>query len=469
MKVSRRVILRGIGGAVLGLPLLESVGRPAPARAGSDRSFAVFFRQANGVAAASPTDLGDEPERFWPRSTGPLTLDSLRGRTLELLAPHRERLLVVGNVNAAELGHGDGHARGALQCLTAADPVTRRAGGDAEAAGPSIDHLLGLELNPDGRESWFMYAGHAGGWLGGPCISYRGPGERRSPIHDPFHGYLQLVGGEAGLSGEARWQIAERGRSVNDLVRSQLVRLQSHPRLGARDRRRLELHQSAIRDLEGRLQCSVHEDQARRLEGLGPLHGSYDGDEVLQAVRAHIDVAALALSCGVTRSIAIQVGSGNDGTTRYRDPATGEPLENFHFVSHRRDAHASGEGDVIEGSDAQHAMIDRQFATTFRYLLDRLAEAELPGGESLLDGGVACWLNDCGNGPRHSRKNLPWILAGGAGGRLRTGEYLEVSAGDRDVVNLAPLLRTLASAVGASIEEFGSASYPPGVLPELFV
>jgi len=468
-KLGRRLVLRGAFGATLALPFLESVGRPAARAEGEDASYAIFFRQANGVATARSSVLGDEPERFWPRSLGPLTLDSVRDRALDELSPHLSKLLVVGNVNTQAFDYGDGHARGALQCLTARGPVVAGAGGGSEAAGESIDHRIGRQLNPDGRDSWFMYAGRGSGWLGGPCISYRGPGDRRSPFHDPNEAYRNLVGGDAGLSAEAQRQIAERGRSVNDLVRTQLSRLMSRPELSRADKDRVDLHQSAIRDLEVRLSCQLDDDRVRALEGLGAAHESTDGDEVLAAARLHMDVAALAVACGVTRSVAIQIGSGNDGSTRYRD-ASGGLMENFHFLSHRRLSHGS-DGAVIADSDRLHHQVDRHFAATFRHLLDRLSEYAMPSGATLLDCGVSCWLNDLGSGPAHARSDIPWVLAGSAGGALRTGEHVELGGGND--VNHNRLLSTIASAVGCTkdggepLDDFGDPSLPRGLLGEL--
>lgn len=468
MKISRRIVLRGFGGAVITLPFLESFGRPDPVSADSESSYAIFFRQANGVAAAQNTELGSEPERFWPRNTGALDMANVEGRTLEELDGYLDKLLVVGNVNSEGFDYGDGHARGALQCLTARGPTVTGAGGGSEAAGMSIDHYLGQELNGDGRESWFMYAGRNSGWLGGACISYRGPGTRRSPLHNPYDGYMSLVGGDAGLSAEAQRQLAERGRSVNDLVRSQLVRLMSHPRLSTKDRDRLEVHQAAIRDLEVRMSCQLPEDRERELMGIGTSYESSIGDEVLATARLQMDVAALAIACGQTRSVAIQVGAGNDGNTRYTNLDTGAEMENFHYLSHRRLSHDSS-GSVISNSDVLHSMVDRQFARVFRHLLDRLSEYDMPSGGTLLDCGISCWLNDLGNGPAHSRSNLPWILAGSAEGVLKNGEYVELSGGDNNAVNHAQLLNTIATAVGVPTDNFGDPSLPGGTLPELFV
>src|SRR5690606_16541627 len=118
MKLSRRLVLQGAGGAVLALPLLESLGGSGPerARAAADAPpFAVFFRQGCGVACEQRTDVGSEPERFWPRTEGPLTTDNLRDRALDELVDFRDRLLVVGNINMRDYNYGDGHARGIFQ------------------------------------------------------------------------------------------------------------------------------------------------------------------------------------------------------------------------------------------------------------------------------------------------------------------------------------------------------------------
>jgi len=251
-------------------------------------------------------------------------------------------------------------------------------------------------------------------------------------------------------------------------VRSQLVRLMSHPRLSTKDRERLEVHQAAIRDLEVRMSCQLPEDRERELMGIGTSYESTNGDEVLSTARLQMDVAALAIACGQTRSVAIQVGAGNDGNTRYSNLDTGAEMENFHYLSHRRLSHDSS-GAVISNSDVLHSMVDRQFARTFRHLLDRLSEYEMPSGGTLLDCGLSCWLNDLGNGPAHSRSNLPWIIAGSAEGTLRNGEYIEISGGDNSAVNHAQLLNTIATAVGVEMTNFGDPSLPGGTLPELFV
>lgn len=465
MKTNRRTILKGLGGFTLALPFLEGLRSGGTARAGEVivDPYAIFLRQANGCASAQDTEVGSEPERFWPSAQGELTAETMAGRALDELVDHRSKLLAVG-VNAENFDYGDGHARGALQGLTAQGPVSPGAGGDSEANGESLDHRIGRELNPDARDSLFLYAGRNNGWLGGACISYRGPGNRRAPLHDPMTAYQTIMG----VDGEELSEmLVQRRKSVNDLVREQMDALMNNPRLSSKDLERLELHRAAIRDLESTLACNLTAEQEAALEGIAAGYDSDDGDQVLAAVRAHMDVAVLAVACGYTRSVAIQVANGNDATTRYRDPDTGEMMENYHFISHRRASHDSS-GAIIPNSDLLHHKIDRQFARTFKYLLDRLQEYSLPTG-TLLDAGVSVWLNDQAQGPSHSSQNLPYIMAGSAGGFFKTGQYIKTEEDGTHcrLLNMIGTAVGLRNGSGGDLDDFGDGGQPKHPIPEL--
>ncbi len=466
MKMRRRNVLKGLGGLTLGLPILEGL-QPRTARAGSDnvvQPYAIFLRQANGCAAAQGTVVGDEPERFWPTQQGALSPETMAGRAVGELTDHYQSLLAVG-VDSNDFIYGDGHARGALQALTARGPVDEDVGGNSEADGESLDHRIGRELNADGRESLFLYAGRNSGWLRGACISYSDSNIRRGSLHNPFNAYQTIMG----IDGETLSELlVERRQSVNDMVRDQMSALMASSQLSSQDIERLERHRAAIRDLEDTLACNLTADQEAMLEGESAGFDSDNGDEVLAAVRAHMEVAALAVACGYTRSVAIQVGNGNDGTTRYRDLDANELMENnYHYISHRRTSNDST-GAVIPNSDVLHHQIDRNFGQTFKYLLDKLAEYPLPTG-SLLDAGVSVWLNDQSNGPNHSNLNLPYILAGSAGGYFRQGAYVRAQ-GDNTHCRLLNMIGTavgLRSASGGDLDDFGDPSLPKDPIAEL--
>ncbi|MDP6946448.1 MAG: DUF1552 domain-containing protein, partial [Myxococcota bacterium] len=129
--LSRRRFLRGIGGAALALPFLESLGwRRGSTAVEIDRPiYSVFVRQANGVAQAytySDTHSWavSEPERFWPRETGALTQASLSGidsdRAVSELADYADRLLMVRGCDHPFPMRVCGHSGAGAMCLTAA-------------------------------------------------------------------------------------------------------------------------------------------------------------------------------------------------------------------------------------------------------------------------------------------------------------------------------------------------------------
>jgi hypothetical protein len=471
MKISRRIVLRGIGGTVLALPFLEGLA-PRGAKAGLETPpYAFFMRQANGVAQAANTgEIGEEPERFFPTALGALSAGTMSGRAVDELLDYAGQLLIVKNVNMVDYNFADGHARGAMQGLTAIGPQVEGAAGDSEAGGMSIDHRIGADLNEGGRESLYLYAGQ-NGWLGGACISHRGAGTRRAALPNPWEAYQTIVGGDTGGGTTTTVEVVERRRSVNDLVRAQLGRLKAHPRLSRADHARLDLHLAAVRDLEVALSCRMDMDAEMMLEGLAPGYNSTDGDEILETARLHMDVAALAIACGYTRSVALQIGNGNDGSTRYRHPMTGDQMENYHYISHRRTSHDSS-GAIIPGSDLLHHYIDRQFAQTFKHMLDRLSAYEMPDGNSLLHHGVAVWYNDNSNGPPHGYRNIPYVLGGSAAGFFRQGQHIEVRPGNREA-NHHMMLNTIGTAVGVrnasggDLDDFGDPSLPRGTLDEL--
>lgn len=425
----------------MALPFLESIwGRDARADGPLVPPYVIWFRKASGVQQLR----GIEPERFWPKEFGDLTADNTEGRAIEELEPYFDRLLALKNINIHQWGYGDGHANGCLQILTGRGPHEPGLAGDSETSGESIDSKIARDLNPEGSDSLFLYAGDPTGFIGGPCLSHRGANDRRAAISNPVTAYQTMMGIDP-----ADQYLIDRQHSVNDLVRGQMQDLMSSPKLSANDIKRLELHMDSIRDLESTLSCMASEDEQMLIEGLAPGYESEDGDLLLAAVRAHSHVAALAVTCGYTRTVIIQIGTGNDGSTWYRDPDTGELMPNYHFISHRRSNHTVDEGDFIEGADLMHHKCDRLHLGAFRDLLDLLDAHDDGDGGSVLDAGVSAFFSDLGLGLNHSPYDLPFILAGSAGGFLTDGgRYMDIEGGDKKKLTAIKLINTIGSAVG---------------------
>lgn len=460
-KLGRRAVLRGAGTVALGLPLLDAfAGRHAHAQSTPPARFAVFIRQGNGVAQAG----NGEPERFWPSQLGALTSASLLAepnRAVVELAAHAERLLLVRGTRFAFPGNNCGHSGGANQVLTAAQVSADLSGPDSLAMGESVDNRMAREINPDGREPLTLLTGSTQGYL--PVVlSYRGPKDLRGAENDPFSVYTRMTG-LAGMDQAVIDQIAKRRKSVNDLVRGQMQALASSSELSSEDRRRLDLHASAIRDVEVKMACVLPELRQMELDGIDPV----DGKNYVVVTQMHMDLVALSFACDYSRVATIQMGQGNDGT-QFSIPGfrNGELLPRFHQISHRIYSDGS-EGDPIDGAQEMHHEIDKLHARLFVYLLDKLTSYSTPDG-TLLDSGVAAWTNDLGHGVSHNYRDIPWVLAGSCGGYLKQGAY--VDAGD---VTHNKLFNTLLNAVGVRkadgslVDDFGDPSLAPGEIAEI--
>jgi hypothetical protein len=461
----RRLFLSGAAGVTVGLPFLETFASKAVrAATPDDPGFVVFMRQGNGCSQALPYSNPAEPEMFWPRNLGVLSAASMMAdsdRASSELAPYADDLLLVRGVRGALSIGGCGHARGALQALTAQPTGDSEATNNSLALGESLDNRIARELNADGRGPLTLAAMRPGGFLDS-VLSYRGPNDRRGAQTNPKVAFDNIMG-LVNLDEDSANAIAERRQSVNDLVREQMQSLMGRSDLSSDDRNRLDLHFSAIRDLEIRLaECSpLPPATVSAIEAIDGEH--QDGNRVVEVAELHIDVIALALSCGYTHAVTLQVGTGNDSTRYWWE---GEQFPSYHWISHRIFADGS-EGDPIPGAQAKHNAVDRIHARLFGHLIERLSAYELESG-TLLDKGVCVWMNDLSNGPPHSVNNLPYVLAGNAGGFLRTGRY--VDAGD---VTHNKLLNTLATAVGLRksngdpVDDFGHESLEGGLIPEM--
>ena len=456
--MKRRHILRGLGGVAVALPFLETFAprRPAGAAEGDAPAFAIFVRQANGVAQATHDG---EPERFWPTAgPGALTVAGLSGdtgRALSELGAYADKLAIVRGIDFAFPGNGCGHSGGGNQVLTAAQVSQDPSGNESKSMGESLDNRITTELGAPGEEPLTLYAGRKFGYLD-EVLSYRGPLQLRAAERNPLTVYQDLFG-LSGVDPEVLEAIRARRKSVNDLVRAQMTELLARSDLSASDRQRLDLHFTSIRELEIGIVCGLSDAE---VASIASVSESLDDDAMIEdVVRTHFDIIALAMACGARRAATLQIGCGNDQTQYFVDGATQKP---FHKISHRIDSDGS-EGPPIPNADVLHHLIDRKLLGLFRHLLDKLAAYEMPSG-SLLDCGVAVFTNDLSN-KWHSYENVPYILAGSAGGFLETGVYVDAGGvANNKILNTIGAAVGCKNAEGGPLDDFGDPSLPKGLV-----
>jgi hypothetical protein len=440
------LFLRGAAGAAIGLPLLESLGTKSASAQMEPHRYAIFVRQGNGVLQ----------DKFWPTSMGgALTKAGLEqdlatdDRTVGLLAAYAEKLNIVYGLRYRHSGSGCGHADGCFQALTASTPDGNNSN-ETLAMGPSLDWVISQALDEPGSEPVSLYAGATSTFLG-DVLLYSGPKQRRAGERNALNVYQRLFGttmpGGGDPDANEQNRLALQRQSVNDLVREQMKALLARPELSAPDKTRLDSHFQAIRDLEVKMAMGCQ---------ISPL-GEIDDDNLDQVIQTHMDVIAMAMACGKSHAASLCIGNGNDQTQYIID---GVKFERYHHISHRVRSDGS-DGVDIPDAEALHHEIDKKFATYFKYLLDKLSSFTTPTG-TLLDDGATVWFNDLADGPPHGSTNLPWVVAGGAGGKLKCGQYIRGTFTVNKIHNSIGAAVGLTNAAGQPLDDFGADDYEKG-------
>ena len=450
---TRRNFLRGIGGVTLGLPFLDALA-PRRARAAGEndpRRFIAFF-ECNGV----------EMNRFFPNGAyGALSAGMLAGTALEPLVDYVGDLCIPRGIHMVPRGFnrdntpGDDHAKGMVHKLTAQPCVD----GSLFAAGISVDQEIANNLNDNGRPALNLHVGRrADNQLG--FISYYGPEQPAVGENNPWNAYQDFVGMGPDVDPQVIQRLVARRESVIDLVEEDFARLKGSASLSADDQAKLDMHLTAVRDLEigmgdaGLIPCMLDPQRSAEIEGMNP--DTIDTDAEFRTVgRMQMDILALAIACGSTRAATLQWGSGAGGPIFTWDGMSHQ--YNHHKLSHGNTADDCSGGEVA-GYEDMLFDIDRWFAGEYLYLLQRLA-SYTEGNGRLLDNCVVAWMNELTDGRGHNFMDQPIVLAGSCCNYFKTGQYLKVTAQDNTMNDVdAPhnkLLTMFLNATGVTAPDGG--------------
>ena len=106
-----------------------------------------------------------------------------------------------------------------------------------------------------------------------------------------------------------------------------------------------------------------------------------------------------------------------------------------------------------EGTRQNLAKLDRFHTEQFARLVQKM-DAVKEGEGTLLDNTMFLLGSGLGSGELHEPTNLPTIIAGGAGGKLRTGRHVQYAPG----TPIANLWLTMARIMGLSRERIGDST-----------
>jgi Protein of unknown function (DUF1552) len=443
--INRRNFLRGAGTVAIGLPFLESLPTRSAWAADAPPVFTFFVVGQNGVVN----------KNFFPSAPGALTSAGLSGAgdiATSVLAPHAANLLFIKGINYANPGpRSCGHAEGNVQTLTGLAPGST--GNTAYSSGPSADTLIAKALNAG--DPLALYSG-AKGFIA-ERISFKGSGagQVRSADVNPYLLYSKVVGlagattpatgGTTPTVDPIAQELANKRKSVNDLVRGELKSLMNMSVLSDADKKRLDQHFQAIRDIEVKMDGMTPASGAMcTKEGL-PIDKyeafksgfSFKGDQMEEYVKLHLQVMAVAFGCNYSRVATLQWGDGTDGT-KYNVPSNAGLGWSFHQLSHRiQSDSATGNNPTAEMA---HHEIDKVRMQTLLVGLDAFKAHGLQNNAQLV------WTNTIADGPSHSTSGVPMIVWGSGGGYLKQGTFIDAAKTQN-----SKILNTLMAAATAGV------------------
>ncbi|MDA0832617.1 MAG: DUF1552 domain-containing protein [Planctomycetota bacterium] len=422
---SRRTFLRGVG-VTMALPWMESFNvwgdQSSPSSRSESRApirLAVLF-SGNGFHSGE----------FWAEGEG---ADIKLGQVLSSLTPFRERMVFIRGLFNAEALKGNIHSSQTGNLLSGAPLAS---GGEIHS-GTSFDQLiaqqyghstkvpslvLGCERsNPGIHKNYSMlYSSH---------ISWSSP---TAPT--PLELYPALAFDRLFKDSSQRGD-----RSVLDAVLGEADRFRRQ--ISKSDRQKLDEYLNSVREIEQRLDRAGKQGE---LQGWRPtLDGpniARPADGIPQNLAEHMklmcDIVVLAFQTDSTRVCTLKL---NNDHSYLQFPHLNINV-GHHELSHR--------------NDADYLKVNQSFFEQFAYIATKL-DAIQEGEQTALDNSLLMYCSSMLSGS-HDATNLPCVLVGGAGGRLKGGRVLEYR--DKPNRKMCSLYLTLLEKYGIAQEAFGDAT-----------
>lgn len=426
---ARRAFLRGLGGVTIGLPLFSYMlddhgeafagGAPIPTR------FGLWFF-GNGV------HMGQFTPTVGPDWQPPA------GGSLEPLVPLKEYVSVVTGMSVLTPRHPH-HSGMAAVCsggphLKVADvrdtivstfrypSVDQIAADYLATASPTPPPYRSLEaaitrFRGTDEGTTFQYLSHNGSAAGETNVN---------PSEESPHAFWDRLFNQ----GTVEPLLRKARASVLDSVGGQITDLQG--KLGAKDQQRLDQHLTSIRELEARLSAPLASCEPPADPGEFPDIGS--NEQIIEKNAVMSDLVVLALACGLTHTFSVMYSTCGSGAVFWMCGAA----DGHHYLNHTEPSPWS-----VGAAIARFNM--EQLAT----LLTKLRDTPEGAGNLLEHSSILC-CTEHSEGWSHSQDDMPMLICGKGGGRLRGNVHFR-GAGD----NTTRALLTALRGAGLPLTEFG--------------
>jgi hypothetical protein len=412
--IPRRTFLRGAG-VTLALPLLDSMVPAATllaqtAATPKPRFVATFIPHGAAPGYHVPPGL------VLPATTaggGPLTELPFTYKTLE---PWVKQLVLLNGIHcrSAEAPAGQSPAdHWVASAYLCANKPKRTAGADI-FNGTTIDQLIAQKIGQETLMPSMQLAVEDPGANSSNCgegyscaytnsISWSSPTTPLPMELNPQVTFERMFGD--GSTAEERASRRDQDRSILDSLTGSLSRLRNN--ISAADKARLDEYAQDVREIERRLQIAKKAAVDAPSESTVPVGVPESFDE---HIKLQFDLMALAFRGDITR-----VGTllyARDLTSRnYPDSGT---LTSFHGGSHH------GE-DPKRIKD--YSVMNQYHVKMLAHFIEKLAKT--PDGDgTLLDHSLVMYGTNMGNSNQHRHEDVPFVLVGGANGKLKGGRHL---------------------------------------------
>ena len=437
--IDRRTCLKGFG-ASLALPLLETMG---------------WAESAKGKSFQPPVRLGFMymphgviMDQFWPKN--PESFLSAPPPALESLRPVLDRCLLMKGISGVPIApfNGAPHALELSTWLTAIlpDAATRNQINIAISADQIAANYVGALTSLPSLELATMPQTHKENQEGlnegyySHC-SFRSP-TQAVPAETNPRSVLNRLFGTSDKPGKVT-STGPLDRKMLDLVIGGAKDLRR--KLPQDDQHKLDEYLDSVRAVERRIAAIESRQKEAALEKAGvsssKRHASDsppieikipEGDKRSEYMQVMCDLNVLAFQTDTTR-VSTYIGSTPNGVSY---PELGFKDE------HHSQTHHNNEAEKVR----KVAAITKFNIDQFAHMVNQMANLR-EGDGTLLDNCIMMWGSGLEDGNKHSRENLPFIVAGKGGGSLHSGRFLPDTKG-----NQGDLLTTLLACAGVPLD-----------------
>jgi hypothetical protein len=207
-------------------------------------------------------------------------------------------------------------------------------------------------------------------------------------------------------------------KSVLDAVLSDAQDLRRG--ISASDQRKLDEYLDSVREVEKRIENAGKRGE---LQGWRPTLEKPDmprpADGIPQDIAEHMklmcDILVLGFQTDTTRITTLKLNNDHSALRFPNLPSIQQPGHGIDYMIHHLLSHTDGE-DFLK--------VNQLFIQQLAYIAHRL-DAIQEGGRTLLDNTMLMHCSSMMAGAKHNNDELPIIVLGGGGGRLKTGRVLD--------------------------------------------